>query len=410
MIVVLHPARGAQLASDLIKSIREDVPEVQSTARDVDAPGEWPGEPEWNDLLVVLFDGDGLNEPAWAFVERYLGTRSRTSPGAQELPGVVLPVAIGSGDRPPAPISGVKSMRIQLDGDAGTVAENTKLVARQAAVLLGLAPAKREQFVFVSYRSTDGATIAQQVFEDFRRRGVRAWMDCADQNLVGGDRVQERIEAQLDCTSLLVLIDTPEAKNSEWIHCEVDSACGRLLPILPIVVGPVRGTRFSQLKPLQRDVCFPDALNSSLSMADLDKIYRFFGDLVVNVQQRRRMIRFRAQQAFERHKYRWQVLSDRLSMFLGQRPPARRVGEQHVLSHCSVFEADHEPAADALRNYVLSRAPNFRLLVYGFADDILSDSELAYIYAKPSFKSLCLAHHSELDPLLASNFTSIDVT
>jgi len=104
--------------------------------------------------------------------------------------------------------------------------------------MLGLRVQGRDSKIFISYRASDGARIAQQLYTHLESLGHRPFLDQAreidgETKILPGSPVQDQIDEALDEARLVLLIDTPDAPHSLWIKHEVDTANALLLPILP---------------------------------------------------------------------------------------------------------------------------------------------------------------------------------
>ena len=87
--------------------------------------------------------------------------------------------------------------------------------------------------VFLSYSRKDTA-IMQRVRDDLRAAGIDVW---TDENLTPGtEDWQDAIEDAIEhCTSLLVLL-SPDAKNSPWVRREIRYAKVQRKPVFPTLV------------------------------------------------------------------------------------------------------------------------------------------------------------------------------
>jgi|FLYN01.1.fsa_nt_gi hypothetical protein len=91
-----------------------------------------------------------------------------------------------------------------------------------------------EHHVFLSYSHKDMA-IMRRVRDDLRAGGLRVWND---ENLMPGTPSWKNgIEKAIENAGCLVVILSPDAKESEWIERELDYArtCG--VPILPVLAA-----------------------------------------------------------------------------------------------------------------------------------------------------------------------------
>lgn len=108
-----------------------------------------------------------------------------------------------------------------------------------SGAMIGLRVQQRDNAIFVSYRATDGKSIAVQLEEYLKNLGYPVWLDEAKEldgetKILPGTEVQSQIDEALAKSSILLLLDTPDAPHSRWITHEVETANGLLLPILPL--------------------------------------------------------------------------------------------------------------------------------------------------------------------------------
>jgi hypothetical protein len=250
MIIILYQ-RGCQtiarsVASDLRKAFAAHI-KVKPIA--ASSATSWPEEPFWDDLLIVLYNGDDFPAAGNSFIAQYLKERS----GAAML----LPVAIDPAARkPPSAAAAIKA----LEYDRAAKGPEGRL-ANRAGGMLGLRVQGRDSKIFISYRASDGAEIAKQLHAHLMSLGHHPILDEAKEldgetTILPGNPVQKEIDELLDKSNLVLLIDTPSAPDSKWIMHEVETADSLLLPILPICFRAKddrrRGPRFPSLVALQR--------------------------------------------------------------------------------------------------------------------------------------------------------------
>ncbi len=86
---------------------------------------------------------------------------------------------------------------------------------------LGLEPFRRDCRLFISYRRSDGSAVAQAIYRYFRRLGYDAFLDTEDEAIEPGEEVQSHIAQAIPDRDFLLLIDSPDAADSEWVRKEV---------------------------------------------------------------------------------------------------------------------------------------------------------------------------------------------
>lgn len=91
-----------------------------------------------------------------------------------------------------------------------------------------------EHHVFLSYSHKD-MQIMRRVRDDLRAAGLTVWND---ENLTPGTPSwKNAIEKAIENTGCLVVILSPDAKESEWIERELDYARACRVPILPVLAA-----------------------------------------------------------------------------------------------------------------------------------------------------------------------------
>ena len=75
-------------------------------------------------------------------------------------------------------------------------------------------------YVFISHKKEDGPT-AQEIYNEFGKLGVNAYLDLLDSNLTGGKELTEHIKKQLNkCTDIIVVM-SEQTKKSWWVPFEI---------------------------------------------------------------------------------------------------------------------------------------------------------------------------------------------
>lgn len=89
---------------------------------------------------------------------------------------------------------------------------------------------ERDRRIFISHRRNDGSAVAEQLFDELSHRGFEPFVDRF--NIRQGEDVQKKITNVLDDCAFLLLLETPEASDSEWVQYEVYYALAHHMGIL----------------------------------------------------------------------------------------------------------------------------------------------------------------------------------
>jgi hypothetical protein len=210
---------------------------------------------------------------------------------------------------------------------------------------------------------------------------------------------------------MVLLVDTPDAPDSNWVSVEIDIANGQLVPVLPVVAGGELISRFVQLQGLRRQVQVKrrGMDRTPLSDAEWESVRREIDGLLLSVFRRRLRILSRAQTIFEANGYNWQVVDERLRMYRADRTTAHSM-KTIILTHCLVHEITYLPALRAywayLKDYPELAALNMKLCIYD-RDKVLSDPEIDTVHNSVPEINTVLAHYNELELLVSSNFMAL---
>ncbi|WP_133511626.1 toll/interleukin-1 receptor domain-containing protein [Candidatus Thiosymbion oneisti] len=113
---------------------------------------------------------------------------------------------------------------------------------------LGLEPFRRDCRLFISYRRSDGSAVAQAIHRYFRRLGYDAFLDTEDEAIEPGEAVQSCIAQAIPDRDFLLLIDSPDAADSEWVRKEVTIALENRVALFSVRIGGTNG--FPQVRGL----------------------------------------------------------------------------------------------------------------------------------------------------------------
>ena len=406
MVVILYEEGTAgtaqKIASDLLAAFSSH---VQVDLIGAEACSSLPADVSWDDLLIVVYGGNGFPDAGNTFIARHLEQRAHSA--------MLLPVAVDPASRrPPAAAAPIKALEYDraAEGPSGRL-------ANRVGGMLGLRVQGRDSKIFISYRATDGTAIAKQLFNHLVSLGHSPFLDEAKEldgetKILPGSPVQSEIDHALGGANLVLLIDTPDAPDSPWIKHEVDTADSLLLPILPICFrnagDKLKGPRFRSLLALQRWVALQNpgpAAAPPLSDAQLDEIVREAEEYLCEIFKRKCRVPFLVEKEFMSHGFAWKVLDQRMLMFESSKGQGSRL-QLKVLSHCSVFDPIYTPAMKRFEQFLkATERSNFSLFIYD-GEELMPEPQLQEIVREQG-GSMIVLHHQELAALIDSNFTEL---
>jgi hypothetical protein len=404
MIVVLFQSKSAGDAAAIVADIKVTFHNnVEIELIEITAGCLWTRPPSWDDLLVVIFNGDVFPDEGNAFIDDFMRVR-----GDHVL---MLPVAMDVNKRKP-PLAAEKIKALPYDHLAKGI---NGLLVKRVGGMLGLRVQGRDSKIFISYREVDGARIAEQIYSHLKTLGHSPWRDQAveldgDTKILPGTPVQEQIEQALTEASLVLLIDTPRAPESEWIRREVDSADAMLIPVLPVVFRSCdekkRGPRFRSLLALQRWVSIDDydiVCETPLSEGQLDTIVYELETYLCEIFRRKCRVPFIVENEFLQYGFDWTIKNKPLFMYGSLKSGGRM--RTSVITHCSIFDQIYKPSINRFQKFIEETAKtNYSLFVYD--GELLSESELNELLEK-QHNNVVVLHHQELSSLISSNFTNL---
>jgi hypothetical protein len=406
MITVLYGNGQERIATDIAASLVAAFNgNVEVVATPASAPSPWPAEVNWDDLLLVVFDGEPFPDTGKNYIANYLQERKQH--------GLILPLAVDL-DRKHPP--GLAEATKALELNAAAMGVNGGLVKRVGA-MLGLRVQQRDNKIFISYRASDGTAIAEQIEQHLKNLGYPVWRDEAreldgDTKILPGTEVQQQIDEALDDANVVLLLDTPAAPHSIWIKHEVDTANGLLLPILPLVFrvnnDSKQGPRFPALVHLQRWVSL-SFLNPRptppLNDDELNRITDQMELYLCEMFQRKCRIPFLVEKEFVSRDFTWRLLDRRFLMSEALKKHSERLSTK-VLSHCSIFDQVHGPTLKKFSAFLKSTGrPNHSLYIYD--GELIPEPQLKEIIeTTPPEDGVVILHHQELAALIDSNFTT----
>jgi hypothetical protein len=218
-------------------------------------------------VLVVLPQRErGFTDVATARLEKLL----EANPDPAVWEARIIPVGRSDSDGylpPGKPLDKLQGIAVPTDlSDERAVINLTTASLINASLMLHR---KTQATLFISYAHADGWALAEVLADRLAKRGYRVFRDenRDRDDMIGipiGAETQKVIENEVLRHGFLLLLDTPGADRSRWVHAEVRTAFGFLLPILPVVVStpeskdpkrdPPAFGRFREVRELQREV------------------------------------------------------------------------------------------------------------------------------------------------------------
>jgi hypothetical protein len=407
MIVVLHPEANQAIAQLIASHLHYAFKRrVEVSLTNANSPSAWPTDVNWDDLLIVVFDGARFPDAGNDFIGDYVQNRKKQA--------LLLPVALDAWHRkPPKAAEAIKA----LEFDAAATGVDGRLVKR-AGAMVGLRVQQRDNQIFISYCASDGTDIAKQLEAWLASLGYPVWRDEAremdgETKILPGSDVQREIDKGLERASIVLLIDTPEAPHSVWIKHEVDTAHGLLLPVLPLCFrsrsDPKRGPRFNSLLQLQRWVSLPFPPLPPVPPLTEDELNIIVSDMemyLCEIFQRKCRVPFIVEKEFVSRDFSWRILDQRLLMCESVKRHSVRLTTK-VLSHCSIFDQVHGPALQMFHEFLKNTGhANHSLYIYD--GELIPEPQLKdIIQAAPGDDGVVILHHQELASLIDSNFTTL---
>ena len=409
MIVLLHAEANRKIGEAIASNLRDAFKgHIEVTQASASSPAAWSADANWDDLLIVLFDGAHFPDAGNDYIAEFSKLRQKKT--------LLLPVALDAAHRkPPQAAAAIKA----LEFDATASGVDGRLVRRVGA-MLGLRAQQRDHLLFISYRASDGMKIAEQLEHYLMSLGYPVWRDEAreldgETRILPGSDVQRQIDEGLERASMVLLLDTPAAPHSIWIKHEVDTANGLLLPILPLCFkaesDPKKGPRFSSLLQMQRWVELPFPSLPSTPPLTEDELNRIVGEMelfLCDVFRRKCRVPFIVEKEFVSRAYSWRMVDQRLLMSEALKKHSARLTTK-VFSHCSIFDQVHGPALKRFGEFLRqSGRPNYSLYIYD--GELIPEPQLKEIIeATPAEDGVVILHHQELAALIDSNFTTLTI-
>jgi hypothetical protein len=121
-----------------------------------------------------------------------------------------------------------------------------------ADVMKGFRLARKLRQAFISYRRSESSGVAQQLFHELTDRTFRVFLDTA--SVEGGVDFQTALWSRMADVDIVVLLDSPTALDSDWVHKELNRAHDLGLGVVQLIWpghAQSKGTELSFPLPLQ---------------------------------------------------------------------------------------------------------------------------------------------------------------
>jgi hypothetical protein len=145
-----------------------------------------------------------------------------------------------------------------INGAPWVTGDPPSKTATQVLKLLGLS--EDDQRIFISYRQTDSARIADQLRTHLLNERWDVFLDRF--SIPPGVDFQKRLDRELADKAFVVLLETPNTTDSEWLEHEVAFALQRKLGLLAVT--------FPETTPDQLHPAIDDAWRLRLAPEDLE--------------------------------------------------------------------------------------------------------------------------------------------
>ena len=406
MIVIYYEPQHLDAAHRIQEALKDTYQDQLHVELVVMASGNtWPGEPSWDDLMIVPFG----QEPCFDLAHELL--RSKLGTGPQSCP--ILPVALSDTRlAPPEPIGHLKALLL-------STSESEERLTRRVGALLGLRLRSRDQSIFISYRSIDGTVPAEQIEKFLTENGYRVWRDEArdafdgETSIEAAKDVQSVIEQKLGEADLLLILDTPQAPSSRWIKLEIDLANGRLIPVLPLLFFTPeerrrrKPCRFRSLASLQRGCVLRAEADGGVPLLTKDELTQVLEEIEIyltDIFRRKLRVPFLVQKEFLSKSFEWSKRDRFIYEALRQQGGALRT---RVFSHCSYFEGIYNPSLLALIEHFDITKPRANYALYVYDGQILSPLEIEEIRSEVALADstdVIILHNQEIAGMLKNNF------
>lgn len=389
-ILIFNLQNNHEALSCIKNRIAETYPEVDvfdiHSKADLDtAPNHY-----WNSILVVLFDMNSTqNRDLSEIYDSYMQTSDNR--------GHIIPVSCDTTATLPTPFDRIKS--IPLNGD-----NSENIFLSRVGSFLGLRWIPKESDIFISYKVSDGKNIALQVKKILEDENFNVWLDedrddDNEGNIKVGEDCQEVIKAAVDKSSMVILIDTPEAIRSKWVNAEIDYANGSVVPVLPLVFrnDGIKGPSFRSLLELQRwlEFSYDPRQPFTFSEAQTEELYNYIHKYLIDFHNRKKQLPGKIATHFTANSFSRrndQALEKKLCSIFDRKSKWSRT----VFTHAFCYPVFFKTAVQTFSNFLsqLGHSPHHYFIIY---DGITwLDSEIDEVRSVIGKDNLRVVHLGEL--------------
>ena len=131
--------------------------------------------------------------------------------------------------------------------------------------------------VFISYKRSECAGLAHQLFHELNERGFRVFLDTA--SVEAGAEFQKALWSRMADVDIIILLDSPKALSSEWVHKELNRAQDLRMGVVQLIWPNHKrtpGTEFSYPIELHAED-FVDGRHDQAGVLKEDKLEEIIG-------------------------------------------------------------------------------------------------------------------------------------
>lgn len=161
-----------------------------------------------------------------------------------DSPAVVIPAVtslIDFASKVPAALHATNGLEL------GPADPNLEKVASLVLELLGLLRKKRR--LFISYKRSESAAAAQQLYHALDERSFDVFLDTL--SVRPADQFQEQLWHRMTDSDVVILLYTPSVHSSGWVEKEIERASGMKITVLQLIwPGVPRDPKTQLFEPL----------------------------------------------------------------------------------------------------------------------------------------------------------------
>lgn len=338
----------------------------------------------WNSIVLYRFKSDSITVSNEKIIKAFKDkTHSK---------GIILPVSYSTSAKPPGILSPVKANKLS---DANAV----NIISKRLASYFGLLCLGKDHTVFISYRATDGKEYAKEINSILQSRGFNTFLDEA-KDIDGegaipiGMQAQDFIDNHLEKCSALILVDTPDVTQSDYVLHEIEVANSLLIPVLPLCFssdGSHTSPRLISLSSLKRFV-------SMGTSVDEDQMMDALSDFLNDIYCRKKRVAIGVAKTFKDAGYSWDNVDERRLYFSSQKQ--KKITLKSILSHCPIHQGIFPPYISTFSKFngIVDKHFNSRFLIYD--GELLNRKELNQLKSQIGAHNVEILHHQEIKTAL----------